>query len=268
MPDGTPDKSTDYVLPSSNEESARLERQARLYGGTSFVDPFLDPSTGDVLEVGCGTGFFTHHAAIRLPGTPVTGLDIDAQRIEFARSMYDVPNLSFQHGDLTSLPFEDDRFDLVFCRFVLVHYPNPDEALREMRRVTRPGGRIVVYDMIHDGVWFSPSKPAFDELLSKTLAAMRERGMEPDQGLHLPVAMRCAGLREVQTRVIPHHAMSGEQLFEDHRANWKETVEGLNEILGATFDEELVKKAAGELAASDEPQFLTEITVLVHGQVP
>ncbi|HEY3352048.1 MAG TPA: class I SAM-dependent methyltransferase [Polyangia bacterium] len=256
----------DYVLPSSASEAARLEQQAALYGGTDFLRPFLAVRPREVLEVGCGTGCFCRHVGAQLPGRQVTGLDLDAGRIAYARARSATPNVRFEEGDLLHLPFDADRFDLVFCRFVLVHLADPTAALREMARVARPGGVVLAYDMVHDGIWFSPPKPAFARLLRAALDVMRERGMEPSQGLHLAPGMIRAGLAEVGVEVIPHHALAAEPRFEAYRRNWLDTVTGLAEILGAHFDAGLVEEARAELEQRGADELLVELTVLAHGR--
>ncbi|MCP4675576.1 MAG: class I SAM-dependent methyltransferase [Deltaproteobacteria bacterium] len=260
-------KNEDYILPDSDDESKRLERQARLYGAAAFIDPCLTPDVCAVAELGCGSGYFTNYAAGSLSNAMVVGLDIDSKRIEFAKGLYTAPNLSFKVGDLTDLPFDANTFDLVFTRFVLVHYPDPAEALKEMIRVVRPGGTIVAYDMIHSGVWFSPAKPAFQRVLKAAMDVMRERGMEPDQGLHLPVAFKRAGLKNMKSEIVPHSSMTPDPLFEDYLDNWAKTIEGICEILATGFDQDIVEKACAELLPSKEPTFLVEITVLVSGEV-
>lgn len=258
----------DYVLPCSEAESERLERQAVLYGGTDFLEPFLADRPRAVLEIGCGTGIFCRHVGARLPDSAVVGVDLDAARLEFARRRNPAPNVAYEVGDFLRLPFEDGRFDLVFCRFVLAHATDPTQALREMARVTRPGGRVVAYDMVHDGIWFSPEKPAFARLLRAALDVMRERGMEPSQGLHLAPGMIRAGLRDVAVQVLPHHALASEPRFEQYRRNWAETVTGLAEILGARFDPGLVEAARAELERRGADELLLEISVLAHGRRP
>jgi SAM-dependent methyltransferase len=146
--------------------------------------------------------------------------------------------------------------------------PDPTQALREMARVARPGGRVVAYDMVHDGIWFSPPKPAFARLLRAALDVMRERGMEPSQGLHLASGMIRAGLRDVAVQVIPHHALAAEPRFEQYRRNWVETMTGLAEILGAHFDPGLVEAARVELERKGADEFLLELTVLAQGRKP
>ena len=256
-----------HVPPSSDEEFERLEVQSKLYGSADFLEPFLARNPSSILDVGCGTGFVARHVAAILPNAEVHGIDIDESRIEFARSKARTANQHFQRADLCHLPYDDHRFDLVYCRFVLLHYPDPVASLKEMARVTRSGGHIAAYDMIHTGVWFSPRKPAFERVLAQALACMRERGFEPDQGLHLPVAMIKAGLQDVRAQVIPLALMSDEPLFDAHLDNWRTTVSGLGETLGLQLDSQLLQAALEELTPTDEPQFLVEITAVAHGAV-
>jgi SAM-dependent methyltransferase len=257
-----------YVLPSTEAEAERLERQAALHGGMDFLRPFLADAPPEILEVGCGTGWFTRRVAEALPRSRVTGLDLDPVRLAHAAAHNGAPNLRYVPGDLAALPFADGTFDLVYTRFVLVHLADPTAALREQARVVRPGGRLVAYDMVHDGIWFSPDKPAFAVLLRAALAVMRGRGMEPSQGLHLGPGMIRAGLEDVRVQVIPHHALAPDPLLEAYRRNWLETVTGLSEILGAHFDPGLVERAREELLRRTPDELLVELTVLAHGLKP
>jgi SAM-dependent methyltransferase len=75
-----------YVFPSTDAEAQRLELQgSKLYGGVSFLEPFLSHNLRDVLDVGCGSGFFTRHVGDSLPSASVAGLDIDESRSELER---------------------------------------------------------------------------------------------------------------------------------------------------------------------------------------
>lgn len=99
-----------------------------------------------------------------------------------------------------------------------------------------------------------------------TVGILRERGGEPNQGLHLASGMIRAGLAEVQARVIAHHALATERLFEAYRDNWIATVSSLAQALGTRFDDGLVDAARQELEEQSDDQFLVEITVLAHGR--
>ena len=96
-----------------------------------------------VLDVACGTGVFARTAASRVaPGGAVTGLDRNAGMLTAARSA--APDIDWREGMAERLPFRDAAFDAVACQFGLMFFEDRTQALREMWRVLRPGGRLAV----------------------------------------------------------------------------------------------------------------------------
>lgn len=92
-----------------------------------------------VLEIGCGTGSFTHHLAGAMAGR-LTGVDVAPALLAHARR--DCPaNASVVAGDVEALPFASDTFDAVVGNAVL-HHLRLDRAVPELLRVLRPGGRL------------------------------------------------------------------------------------------------------------------------------
>jgi ubiquinone/menaquinone biosynthesis C-methylase UbiE len=258
-----------YVFPATDDEAQRLELQgSKLYGGVSFLEPFLARSPREILDVGCGSGYFTRHVANALPAAGVTGLDIDESRIAYARSHSSANNIHFELGDMASMPFASDSFDLVFCRFALVHSQEPTGFVSEMTRVAKPGGYVVAYDMIHDGIWFVPGRPAFAAVLRKVVHVLRERGAEPNQGLFLASGMRRAGLTDISVRVIAHHALATEEIYGLCRDNWIATLKDLGKRLAPLLDAEELKSALGELDRVSGDELLVETTVLAWGKKP
>jgi ubiquinone/menaquinone biosynthesis C-methylase UbiE len=101
-----------------------------------------------VLDVACGTGLATFAAARRVGphgwvlGTDISGSMVDAAR---ARALQDgVDNVEFVRKDAEDLGLADASFHAVLCALGLMYVPDPDIAMREIRRVLRPGGRVVV----------------------------------------------------------------------------------------------------------------------------
>jgi ubiquinone/menaquinone biosynthesis C-methylase UbiE len=100
-----------------------------------------------VLDVACGPGIVACAAAQQ--AARVTGIDLTPAMIEQARERQraqQLENLEWRLGDATRLPFADGVFDVVLTRYSFHHMPEPLLALREMRRVCRRGGRVVVID--------------------------------------------------------------------------------------------------------------------------
>nr|VFJ57332.1 MAG: Methyltransferase domain-containing protein [Candidatus Kentron sp. FM]VFJ58029.1 MAG: Methyltransferase domain-containing protein [Candidatus Kentron sp. FM]VFK11831.1 MAG: Methyltransferase domain-containing protein [Candidatus Kentron sp. FM] len=176
----------------------------------SWVDRFIRPhmpGVENVLDVGCGPGVLAQCVAEAYGDCRVIGLDASERRLETARKQQ-VDNLSFEKGDAQRLPFDDDRFDLVYCRFLLEYLPSPRTAIREMARVCRPGGRILLQDLDGQLVWHYPIEPELEEGISQTLPALRETGFDPFIGRKLfHFAVRC-GLKDIQVDIEPYHLIA------------------------------------------------------------
>lgn len=136
----TDDSQTDG---SDDHEYVRFGQEAnQKYGGIQIVEDFVkdhDLANARVLEVGAGSGQLQDLV------DDYTGLDIAAS----ARRYFHKP---FVVGSATALPFEDNSFDAVWSVWVLEHVPNPEQALREIRRVVKPGGLI-----LHAPAYYCPS---------------------------------------------------------------------------------------------------------------
>lgn len=105
-----------------------------------------DVRPGDrVLDVACGTGVVARAAAERVGSTGVVvGVDLNPDMLDTAARATAglVPAVDLRQGDVHALPFEDDRFDVTLCEEALQFFADRVGALREMRRVTAPGGRV------------------------------------------------------------------------------------------------------------------------------
>jgi ubiquinone/menaquinone biosynthesis C-methylase UbiE len=96
-----------------------------------------------VLDVGCGTGFATE--ALLEEVDDVHGLDQSVHQLEKAwRKLGKHDPVAFTRGDAERLPYADDSFDVVWSSGSIEYWPNPVDALAELRRVARPGGQVLV----------------------------------------------------------------------------------------------------------------------------
>jgi ubiquinone/menaquinone biosynthesis C-methylase UbiE len=95
-----------------------------------------------ILDLGCGTGIVARILRERLGGgARITGLDVNAGMLAKARSI--APDIEWVEGSATALPFANGSFEVVFAQQVLQFVPDREQAMREIKRVLVPGGRLI-----------------------------------------------------------------------------------------------------------------------------
>jgi ubiquinone/menaquinone biosynthesis C-methylase UbiE len=123
--------------------------QAQLAEAHSTVLALASPAPGEqVLDIACGTGLVAFDAAHEVgPDGRVLGIDLSARMVDVAQhraAQLQMLNCSFARMGAEALALPDASFDLVLCALGLMYMPDPEQALREMWRVLRPGGRVVL----------------------------------------------------------------------------------------------------------------------------
>jgi ubiquinone/menaquinone biosynthesis C-methylase UbiE len=149
------------------------------------------------LDVACGTGVVAREAARR--GAEVAGLDRNAGMLAVARRLE--PGIEWREGMAEKIPFDDGRFDAVTCQFGLMFFEDRAQALGEMMRVLRPGGRLVA--TVWDSLERTPGYRAMAALLQRLF------GDETAALLHAPFVLgEAAELRELlESAGIPNPAI-------------------------------------------------------------
>ena len=116
------------------------------YNGVAADIAALAASGAAVLDVGCGPGHLTRRLAAL--GLEATGIDLDPAMIERAAARGTPEAVGrYLAADVAALPFEDGAFDVVASSLSMHHWADAEAGLAEMRRVVRPGGRIVIWDL-------------------------------------------------------------------------------------------------------------------------
>jgi ubiquinone/menaquinone biosynthesis C-methylase UbiE len=120
-----------------------------------------------VLDVGCGSGVVSRSAARRVgAGGHVTGVELNPEMLDVARRASPfVDGIDFQIGDACALSMDDGIFDVVVSQHALMFIPDRDAAVREMRRVVKPGGRVAV--SVFRGLEHNPHFAALVDALGK-----------------------------------------------------------------------------------------------------
>jgi SAM-dependent methyltransferase len=163
-----------------------------------LLTPWLGEATkwqpgAAILDVGCGSGYpaLAAAAAVR-PGGTVTAIDLSPNMLAAAaRAAADrqLDNVTFQEADAESLTFADETFDAVTCVCGLMFCPDPQRAVREMRRVLEPRGRLAVV------VWAEPSLNPFSMVIVGVIA--RFITLPPFPGAAAPGPFRFASVDDL-----------------------------------------------------------------------
>jgi len=138
-----------------DKHSASYDKEMRLFDRVLFKDSrawVCSKAAGETLEVGIGTG-------LNLPFYPadvqLTGIDVSSAMLAIARRRAnDLDRAAeLREADAHALPFPDGSFDTVVCTFSLCAIPDERRAVSEMKRVLRPGGRLLLADHVAGSTW-------------------------------------------------------------------------------------------------------------------
>ncbi|HVX19565.1 MAG TPA: methyltransferase domain-containing protein [Acidimicrobiales bacterium] len=198
-PSGEPTPAGTYTH-GHHESVLRSHRQRTAANSAAYLLADLRPGQS-LLDVGCGPGTITVDLArIVAPGR-VTALEATEAALDLARAHaadLGCDNVDFAVGDVHALDFADATFDVVHAHQVLQHVADPARALREMRRVCRPGGVVAARDSDYAAFAWFPEVPELDEWLDLYERAARANGGEPDAGRRLLSWAHQAGFRDVR----------------------------------------------------------------------
>ena len=182
-----------------HESVLRSHRWRTAENSAAYLLPRL--KSGDtLLDVGCGPGTITADLAMLVTPGRVTALERTGEALDLARAEIGrrgLGTVGFAVSDVHALDFPDDSFDVVHAHQVLQHVGDPVTALREMARVTRPGGIIAVRDSDYAAFTWFPEVPELDEWLEVYHRIARGNGGEPDAGRRLLSWAHAAGLTDV-----------------------------------------------------------------------
>jgi ubiquinone/menaquinone biosynthesis C-methylase UbiE len=162
----------------------------------------LQPRAGeDVLDVACGTGVVARLAGKRMARGHVTGLDLNRGMLAVARSLpSEGAPIDWIEGSALDLPFVAGKFDLVLCQLGLQFFPDQGRALREMRRVLSPSGRVAL--SVYSPIERTPGANAFvlalDRVLGPTASGIKRGEHSFNAPDELQALLIDAGFSEVE----------------------------------------------------------------------
>ena len=209
-----------------------------------------------VLDVACGPGLVACEFALH--AQHVTGIDLTPRMLEQAQERQmakGLTNLSWQLGDVLPLPFPDASFSIVLTRYSFHHFLDPKAVLAEMVRVCRPGGKVIVVDVVQP-----PEKTVAYDHLEKLRDPSHVHALTFPEMADLITA---SGLVKVQTA---HYKVEGE-LEQQLKASFPEP--GDDEVIRELFRADLVSNHLGidVHQQGDDIRFAIPILVVVGEKV-
>jgi ubiquinone/menaquinone biosynthesis C-methylase UbiE len=194
---------------NSASETFRQRRTATVEA--AFFLPYLRPGMR-LLDCGSGSGSLTCDlAAVVAPGD-VVGLDIDPVQVERAQALASersTTNVRFALGNIYRLPFPDASFDAAFAHTVLAHLRDPLAALREMRRILKPGGIVGIRDFDSSIQHINPSTQLLTEMVALHLRVLQHNGASPFYASHQRELLLAAGFARSEASAEFDHEGAG-----------------------------------------------------------
>jgi len=183
----------DHALEREHERLVKLEEW--LDPGTiRYMDQIGVGPGWRVLEVAAGAGSITRYLATRVgPAGSVVATDLDLKFLDDI----DLPNVEVRRHDILNDELEENSFDLVHTRLLLMHLPARDEALKRMVAATKPGGWVYVEDM--EFITWTEMTPAapMGRMRDAMIKLFGMAGADPFYGRQLPFVLADQGLEDV-----------------------------------------------------------------------
>jgi ubiquinone/menaquinone biosynthesis C-methylase UbiE len=193
----------------SGPDSPFAKRSA---GSLSWIEPITEGMIA--LDVACGAAHASEPVASRV--RQVVGIDLTPALLRVGRQRLSdagIRNILLQEANAESLPFLDESFDVVFCRSSLHHFADPYQAVAEMVRVCRVGGRVVLVDLVAPG---ADCRDLFDEVHRLLDPSHVRVFLEAELASVLPGGIEALSYAETSTIRLPIDIAVTEQSDRDH----------------------------------------------------
>lgn len=200
----------DYIM-EDPREAMRLELKVDAHAWVERYMVHRVRAGAEVLSVGCGPGVILREVSALDASVRATGIDISANRVEEAKQRNrGVPQLNFVRGDAQAMDFASNSFDLVYSRMLLEYLKDKERAVREMVRVCKCGGTVLLQDLDGQLLWHYPEDPVVQGTVEKVVRALGVTGFDPFVGRKLFSLAHKAGLKNIDVQVECYHLIAGE----------------------------------------------------------
>jgi SAM-dependent methyltransferase len=204
----------------SDSECDRLEKQAVLAGLENHLRHVPVPKTARILDAGCGSGAMARCFASHFADASVIGVDIRDDYVVYAQGGAKedgLQNVELRQGGVFDLPFANASFDVVWSKYVMQWINDPEKAVAEFRRVTKPGGVVVCCNF--DG--FAVTHYPEDESLQRHILTVFPRLVDVNIGRKTaPIFYEC-GLINISVLFEPDSLFTTVGTIDpERRENW------------------------------------------------
>ena len=164
-----------------------------------------------VLELGSGPGFVTARLLDLVPQSVITCLEVDPVMLEQAERYLRYrrgERVQLVPGSIMAMPLPDNTYDVAFARFLFQHLPDPVGAAREVLRVLKPGGKLVIHDVEAEigGVVQPASPPEIQAIYVRAGQLQTKKGGDTQIGRKLPRILRAAGYENLDLDIMVIHS--------------------------------------------------------------
>jgi ubiquinone/menaquinone biosynthesis C-methylase UbiE len=255
----------EYIM-EDPREAKRLEAKVDAH---AWVQKYLAHRVGagaEVLSVGCGPGVILREVVALDKSIQATGLDVSEDRIREARQRHrGVESMSFVRGDAHAMEFPSNSFDLVYSRMLLEYLKDKEQAVREMVRVCRPGGTLLLQDLDGQLLWHYPEDAVMQQNSEKVVTALAATGFDPFVGRKLFSFAQKAGLQHIDVQVESYHLIAGvvgPEILKQWELKLEIAAPQLKKVLGSeTAAKEHAKRFLEYLRRPDTLTYSTVFTV-------
>jgi ubiquinone/menaquinone biosynthesis C-methylase UbiE len=200
----------DYIM-EDPREAMRLELKVDPHAWVQQYVARRVRAGGEVLSVGCGPGVIIRELCRLDASIRATGLDISEERVQEAKQRNrENAQANFVRGDAQAMEFASNSFDLVYSRMLLEYLKDKEGAVREMVRVCKRGGSVLLQDLDGQLLWHYPEDSLVQGTVEKVVRALGVTGFDPFVGRKLFSFAHRAGLRNIDVQVECYHLIAGE----------------------------------------------------------
>lgn len=241
-----------YLFGDTEIAALRLDVVAEVFAETSraFLRAAVDASPALAIDLGCGPGHTTRLIAETLRPCRTVGFELSRAFVDRARR--DTPDgVEFLRHDVTAVPFPTGPADLVYCRFLLSHFPNPADLIGAWATQLEPEGLLLVDEV----EWIRTDQPTFRRYLEILDGFVRSRGTELNAGPLVEAVAESRGLRKRGSAIVRMSPNSGQaaRMFLHNWRAWRDE-RFVRETYGDTSVDELDRDLEALLAADDGDQ--------------